>query len=80
MFYTYILKSNKDQKYYYGHSADLGLRLQEHNKGKVKATKNRRPLILHYFESFSSRSEAVKRELFFKSIPGYLFLKENKII
>jgi len=80
MFSAYILKSVKDNKFYYGHTADLVLRLQEHNRGKVKATKNRRTLILSYFENFSSSSEAVQRELFFKSIPGYLYLKENMII
>jgi putative endonuclease len=80
MFSAYILKSTKDNKFYYGHTADFKLRLLEHNRGKVKATKNRRPLNLHYFEIFSSRSEAVQRELFFKSISGYLYLKENKII
>ena len=80
MFSAYILKSIKDSKFYYGHTSDLELRLEEHNSGKVKATKYRRPLVLHYFENFSSRTEAVQRELFFKSIPGYLYLKENKII
>ena len=51
MYYTYILKSIKDGKYYYGHTADLSLRLKEHNNGKVRATKGRRPLIIHYYET-----------------------------
>ena len=80
MFYAYILKSLKDQKYYYGHASNLDLRLKQHNYGKVKATKGRRPLIIHYFEAFSTKTEAIKRELFFKSIDGYIFLKQNKII
>jgi putative endonuclease len=80
MFFTYILKSLKDNKYYYGNTTDIKLRLNEHNKGKVRATKGRIPFILHYFEEFTSRSEAAKRELFFKSIDGYRWLKENGII
>jgi putative endonuclease len=80
MFYCYVLKSLKDKKYYYGHTANLTLRLDIHNKGKVKSTKGRIPFILLYYEVFETKSEAAKRELFFKSINGYIFLKENKII
>ena len=80
MYSTYILKSLKDGKYYYGHTADLNSRLKEHNNGKVRATKSRRPFIIHYVETFESKSEAVKRELFFKSIDGYIFLKQEEII
>ena len=80
MYFTYILKSLKDGKFYYGHTANLDLRLKEHNGGKVKATRGRRPFIIHYYEEFETKSEAVKRELFFKSIDGYIFLKNQKII
>lgn len=80
MYYTYILKSNSDGKYYYGHTSDLHLRLKEHNNGKVRATKGRRPFVIHYYETFETKSEATKRELFFKSIDGYIFLKQKKVI
>jgi putative endonuclease len=80
MFFAYILKSLKDGRYYYGHTGNLESRLIEHNNGKVKSTKGRRPLVIHYFETFQIKEEAIKRELFFKSIDGYRFLKENKII
>ena len=80
MYYTYILKSLKDQKYYYGYTSDLHLRLKEHNNGKVRATKSRRPFIIHYYETIETKSEAIKRELFFKSIDGYIFLKKENII
>uniref|UniRef100_A0A7V2ZM66 GIY-YIG nuclease family protein n=1 Tax=Ignavibacterium album TaxID=591197 RepID=A0A7V2ZM66_9BACT len=39
MFYTYILKSLKTSKFYFGHSENLSERLKLHNKGKVKFTK-----------------------------------------
>jgi len=80
MFFAYILKSLKDGKYYYGSTSDIDLRLIEHNKGKVKATKGRIPFVLHYSEQFQTRSEAVKREMYFKSIHGYDWLKEHDII
>jgi putative endonuclease len=80
MFYCYVLKSLKDYKYYYGHTGDLNLRLKEHNDGKVKSTKGRRPFVIHYYETFETKAGAAKREFFFKTINGYIFLKENKII
>jgi putative endonuclease len=79
-YYAYILKSLKDGRYYYGSTQSLKKRLKYHNSGKVKATRRKQPFILHYFEEFISRSEAVKRELYFKSINGYLWLKSNRII
>ena len=80
MYYTYILKSLKDGKHYYGHTSDLQVRLKIHNLGKVRSTKSRIPFELVYFEEYETKSEASKREYFFKSIDGYTWLKKNKII
>lgn len=46
MYYIYILRSEKDKGYYYGSSSDLGRRIKEHNDGRVKFTKSRRPWYL----------------------------------
>ena len=78
-FYVYILRSLKDHRYYYGFTADLQTRLQFHNEGLVKSTKSRTPLCLHYHEEFESKTMALKREKFFKSIDGYNWLKANGI-
>ncbi len=79
MFTTYILKSIKDGSYYYGNTKDLSNRLKMHNSGKVKYTKSKMPWIVQYTENFESRSEALKREKFFKTIDGYKWLKDNSI-
>lgn len=62
MFYVYILKSKRDQKCYIGSTNDLKRRFEEHNKGKIFSTKNRRPLVLVYYEAFRSEKDARKRE------------------
>ena len=80
MFIAYILKSEKDNTYYYGSTNDISSRLKYHNSGKVRYTKGHLPYKLHYSESFESRSEAMARERFFKSIDGYNWLKKEKII
>ncbi|MDW3209454.1 MAG: GIY-YIG nuclease family protein [Reichenbachiella sp.] len=79
MFFTYILKIEIDGSYYCGHSKNIESRLQRHNSGKVRSTKAKRPWILHYQEVFETKSEAYRREMFFKSIDGYNFLKSEKI-
>jgi len=79
IYYTYILKSESYGTFYYGHCEDLDRRLTEHNKGRVRYTKGRKPWKLHYFETFKTRSEATQRERFFKSIDGYKYLKSKGI-
>jgi len=80
MYYAYILKSMKDNKFYYGSCEDISARVTRHNNGLVKSTKGRRPFVLHYSEGFESRSDAFRREQFFKTIEGYNFLKNEGII
>jgi len=79
-YFAYILKSEYDGTYYYGSTNNLQVRLKTHNSGKSRYTKGRLPWKIFYFEEFSSRSEAAQREKFFKSIDGYIFLKERNII
>ncbi|MEM7110242.1 MAG: GIY-YIG nuclease family protein [Bacteroidota bacterium] len=79
MFFTYIIISLKDSTYYYGHTKNLENRLKDHNSGKVRSSKGKRSWKLHYFEKFDSKSEAYKREMYFKSIEGYRYLKEKGI-
>ena len=71
MFYTYVLLSGKSGIHYYGSTKNLEDRLDAHNSGKVKFTKAHMPWKLVYSECFPTRSDAAKRELFFKSIDGY---------
>ena len=76
-YYTYILQSDKDGKYYAGYTKDLNLRFEQHNKGLVESTRNRRPLKLIYYEACLSQADALKREKYFKTHYGKLFLKKR---
>ncbi|MBC7503533.1 GIY-YIG nuclease family protein [Candidatus Gracilibacteria bacterium] len=67
---TYILRC-ADSTLYTGITTDLHRRTQEHNtdnKKGAKYTKNRRPVELIYFEEFSDRSEACRREYAIKQL------------
>ncbi|MBA3047453.1 GIY-YIG nuclease family protein [Patescibacteria group bacterium] len=62
MYYVYILKSLKDKKLYIGFTSDLNKRFKEHIEGKVESTKNRRPLVLVYYEAYKTKEDAIERE------------------
>jgi putative endonuclease len=79
-YYVYILKSNSTGKSYIGHSKNLSNRVQEHNDGKSLSTRNGRPWNMVYHEEFQSRSEAMKREKYFKTVEGRKYLKLRSIL
>ncbi|PIS42046.1 MAG: excinuclease ABC subunit C [Candidatus Kerfeldbacteria bacterium CG08_land_8_20_14_0_20_40_16] len=62
MYYLYLLKSKKDKRLYIGFTNNLKRRLKQHNRGEVISTKGRRPLELVYYEAYSSKKDAMKRE------------------
>jgi putative endonuclease len=66
-FYVYNLFSAKDKKFYTGLTTNLKRRLQQHARGEVKSTKNRRPLKLIHYEYFICKKDAEAREKFLKS-------------
>ena len=70
MHWVYVLRSERDGRLYTGATADLDRRLAEHNRGKVRSTARRRPLVLIYSERFDSAMEALDRERFFKTPEG----------
>ncbi|RZB29772.1 MAG: putative endonuclease [Desulfobacteraceae bacterium Eth-SRB1] len=74
MYYTYVLQSIKDMKFYTGFTKDLKLRFDRYNKGLVKSTKDRRPLKLIYYEACLTQEDATKREKYLKSYLGKQFL------
>ena len=69
-FSVYILKSELADVYYIGSTQDVQGRLKLHNSAKARWTKRHQPWILEYCEEFTTRSEAVRREKYFKSLKG----------
>lgn len=77
MFFVYVLRSKKDKELYIGYSSNLKERLKTYIDGRVISTKNRRPLILIYYEAYINMQDAKKREVFLKSGSGHRFLKNQ---
>lgn len=77
MYYTYVLKSEKDGEFYTGYTKDLKLRFECHKKGLVESTKDRRPLKLLYYEACLNQQDATHREKYLKTYHGKMFLKNR---
>jgi len=77
MYYTYVLKSKLDNEFYIGFIEDLKKRFNEHNSGLVDATRERKPLILVYYEACLDKKRALEREKYFKTGFGRRFLKNR---
>jgi putative endonuclease len=80
MFYVYIIKSVKTNKYYVGYTKDLIRRLNEHNHNNTQSLKNKGPFILVYKEEFEKIVEARKREKQIKSYKGGNAFKKLLIV
>jgi putative endonuclease len=71
------LLREKDHKKYTGYTKNLKLRFEQHTKGLVASTKNRRPLKLIYFEACLNQQDAIRREKYLKTHYGKMFIKNR---
>ena len=68
MNYTYIVQCS-DGTYYTGWTNDLEKRIKSHNAGTgAKYTRPRLPVTLVYYEAFSTKQEAMRREYAIKQL------------
>ena len=74
MFYVYLLKSEKDGRYYIGHTSNLEERIDYHNSNLSKYTKNKGPWKLIGYKTFQTRSEAMKEEKRLKGMKNKEYL------
>jgi putative endonuclease len=76
-FFTYVLQSKKDGKFYTGYTENLKERLKLHNAGKVVSTKNRLPMELVYYEASYNQQDATHREKYLKTAWGKRYIKNR---
>ena len=76
-YYVYVLQSKFDRNFYTGATENLKERIKDHNYGRVKSTKERRPLKLVYFEGCFSKKDATKRERYLKTSWGKRYIKNR---
>ena len=76
MHYVYILLGLKDKKFYIGLTNDVKRRIAEHSRGDNTSTAKRLPLKLVFYEAYIRRSDAQRRERYFKTSKGKVTLKQ----
>ena len=75
--YTYVIKSLKDNKWYTGITNDLRKRFKEHNLNRVASTKGRGPFEMIYYEACLDKNDAAIREIYLKTGMGKRYLKNR---
>lgn len=78
-FYTYVLESLRDKRWYTGVTGDLRSRAREHMRGQVHSTRHRRPLRLIYYEACLSEADAQQREKYLKTGRGKRYLRQRLV-
>ena len=74
--YVYILYSTSRDRYYVGSASDIEQRLMRHNAGATPSTKPGRPWKLVYSEDFTTRSDALKREMQIKRQKSRIYIEQ----
>ncbi|MFV0521709.1 MAG: hypothetical protein ACK5MI_04640 [Mangrovibacterium sp.] len=77
MYFAYVLFNLERNKWHYGitPNEDLTRMVSAHNRGIIEATQGIGKWTLMYHEKCTSKSYAIRRITFFKSIPGQRYLK-----
>ncbi len=72
MYFVYILACRQTGRSYVGHTADLIDRFRRHCSGSTRTTREqlREPVVVHW-ESLPTRSEAMRRERYYKHGAGH---------
>ena len=77
MYYVYVLKSEKNEKWYTGSTNNLRKRFKEHNDGRSGWTRKGIPWQLIYYEACINKEDAGVRELYLKSGMGKRYIKNR---
>lgn len=76
-YYVYVLQSRLNGQNYTGFTADLKKRFTEHQDGKSRYTRTRRPYDLIYYEACLNKDDARAREKYLKTGLGKRYLNNR---
>ena len=60
-----------------GYTENLKLRFEQHKKGLVKSTRDRRPLKLVYSVAYLDQTDATNTDKYIKTYHGVMFIKNR---
>jgi len=70
MFVVYILQNSNNNRHYIGSTNNLGRRIEEHNRGQTKSTRQNGVWKVIYVEEYDTALQAKRREKIIKSYKG----------
>ena len=73
--YVYILYSEKANRYYIGSTSNTEERLRRHNAGATPSTKQGRPWKIVYTEIYTTKTEALQREIYLKKMKSRVYIE-----
>jgi putative endonuclease len=76
-YYSYVIRSLKNGILYKGSTDNVEKRIATHNAGKVKYSSKLLPWKVVLYEEFNSRTEAMKREKWYKTGVGREWINEQ---
>ena len=76
-YFTYVIRSTVNKKFYSGHTENLARRMKLHNSGKTRSIKAFIPYELVYYEVFETRKAAIVRERYFKTAAGRRYIRKK---
>jgi putative endonuclease len=76
-YYTYIIESTTNQRWYIGHTNNIDRRLDEHNSGQNNSTKGKGPWKLIFLKEFDNNLDANRFELKLKKLRNKKFIKDE---
>ena len=74
IYYTYVLKSKKDNRLYTGCTNNLQKRVKAHNENRVPGTKGRAPFEVIYYEVCKDKHDSFVREKYLKTGMGKRYI------
>lgn len=74
-YYFYVLQSLKVNWLYVGSTSDLRQRFKSHNNLENLSTKGYAPFKLIFYEAYLTKSDALRREEYFKTTKGKTTLR-----
>jgi putative endonuclease len=74
-YFVYVLRSLDRDFIYVGFTTDLERRFKEHNNREELSTKHYVPFDLIHYEAYKSKTDAQRREQYFKTTKGKTTLK-----
>lgn len=76
MYFVYVLRNERNSRFYIGYSGNIDARLSQHDAGKVKATRYLRPVSIAYTEAYETSTEARRREQYLKSFKSHKVIED----